>query len=482
MSQTREKLEEMGFRILDAVRTELLVSMRFMAPALNSLGFKMDLATATAGTDAVFIRFNPGFLLQVYVERPRRLNRMYLHMLLHCLFRHMFSAKEREDPDLWDLCCDIAAESVVDSMSYDVIARTHNPFREAWYERLRDEVKILTAEKIYDWFLKRDRDYSAEVDLMREFKVDDHSFWQRMEDEESPQKKPPGTPPGSPPNRDGDGSRETEQTSRDLKPVSPKEDEWKKNAERIEADIDIMGKEKSEETGSLSRILRFEMRKRTDYREFLQRFSILREEAGVDLDSFDYGFYYYGMELYGNMPLIEENEFREVRKVDSLVIAIDTSASCQKVLVRQFLNETADLLSGIGSFFKKTEIHLIECDDKVQDDILITDPAQLARYAEEFEVKGGFGTDFRPVFNYIEDLRAAGELENLRGLMYFTDGFGEYPKKPTDYDTAFVFWKDEELDDTGVPDWAIKLFLEPDEVGARVTIVSEGAVPAGTRA
>ena len=42
MSDTREKLEQMGFRILDAVRTELLLSMRFMAPALNSLGFKMD--------------------------------------------------------------------------------------------------------------------------------------------------------------------------------------------------------------------------------------------------------------------------------------------------------------------------------------------------------------------------------------------------------------------------------------------------------
>ena len=122
MSQTREKLEEMGVRILDAVRTELLLSMRFMAPALNSLGFKMDLATASAGTDAVYIRFNPGFLLQTFVERPRRMNRMYLHMLLHCLFRHMFSAKEREDPELWDLCCDIAVESVVDSMSYDVIA------------------------------------------------------------------------------------------------------------------------------------------------------------------------------------------------------------------------------------------------------------------------------------------------------------------------------------------------------------------------
>ena len=469
MSETREKLEQMGFRILDAVRTELLLSMRFMAPALNSLGFKMDLATSSAGTDAAYIRFNPGFLLQVYVERPRRMNRMYVHMLMHCLFRHMFSARDREDPELWDLCCDLAAESVVDSMTYDVIARSHSPFREEWYERLESEVKILTAEKIYAWFLERDRNYAVEEALRREFTVDDHSFWQRLEDEEEPQKNPPGTPPGAPRDNSGEGQQETEQRSRDLRAVNPKEDEWKpkedewkKNAEKIEADLDIMGKEKSQEQGSLSRILRFESRKRTDYREFLQRFSILREEAGIDLDSFDYGFYYYGMEMYGNMPLIEENEFREIRKVDSLVIAIDTSASCQKVLVQQFINETADLLSGIGSFFKKTEIHLIECDDRVQNDRLITDISQLQEYAREFEVKGGFGTDFRPVFNYIEDLRAAGQLENLKGLMYFTDGFGEYPKKPTDYDTAFVFWKDEELDDTGVPDWAIKLFLTPE--------------------
>lgn len=392
------------------------------------------------------------------------MNRMYVHMLMHCLFRHMFSARDREDPELWDLCCDIAAESVVDSMTYDVIARTHSPFREEWYERLESEVKILTAEKIYAWFLDRERNYAVEEALRREFTVDDHSFWQRLEDEQEPQKNPPGTPPGAPNNEGDQGKQETEQSSRDLKPVNPKEDEWKKNAEKIEADLDIMGKERSQEYGSLSRILRFESRKRTDYREFLQRFSVLREEAGIDPDSFDYGFYYYGMEMYGNMPLIEENEMREIRKVDSLVIAIDTSASCQKVLVQQFLNETADLLSGIGSFFKKTEIHLIECDDRVQNDRVITDLSQLQQYAQGFEVKGGFGTDFRPVFNYIEDLRAAGKLENLKGLMYFTDGFGEYPKKPTNYDTAFVFFRDEELDDTGVPDWAIKLFLTPEGI------------------
>ena len=48
--------------------------------------------------------------------------------------------------------------------------------------------------------------------------------------------------------------------------------------------------------------------------------------------------------------------------------------------------------------------------------------------------------------------------------MYFTDGMGIYPEKPTDYDTAFVFFNDEELDDARVPDWAVRLYIEGDKI------------------
>ena len=92
----RVKLDEMGKRILDASRTELYLSMRFLGPALHSLGFIMDLSTTTVGTDAAYIRFNPNYMFRLYVDRPRLLNRTYLHILLHCVFRHMFTAKEKE--------------------------------------------------------------------------------------------------------------------------------------------------------------------------------------------------------------------------------------------------------------------------------------------------------------------------------------------------------------------------------------------------
>ena len=186
---------------------------------------------------------------------------------------------------------------------------------------------------------------------------------------------------------------------------------------------------------------------------------ILREEGGIDLDSFDYGMYSFGMTHYGNMPLIEENEFREVKRLKELVIAVDTSASCTDTLLEGFLREAAKILLDKESFFQKINVHLIECDDRVQKDELIESVEDMERRIGKITVEGGFGTDFRPVFEYVENLRKKGEFENLKGLIYFTDGYGEYPEKSPDYDVAFAFPKDGDIDDTKVPEWALKLYV-----------------------
>lgn len=550
----RIELEEMGKRILDSSRTELYLSMRFLGPALNSLGFVMDLSTTTVGTDAAYIRFNPNHLFRLYVDRPRQLNRTWMHMLLHCVFRHMFTAKEKEDRELWDLASDIAVGYILDSMEYGAVAELTPEFRQRVYDRLEAEVRVLTAERIYQYFIERKRNYLEELQLAAAFALCDHSFWERMEDEEdnSPAddgdsgagpgaggQQPPengdrdqGDPgrkepedredrqdrggdgedkkPGSDRNKDQKKDREKDRAGnpekdrqsgggedprdeprdrrednrdpgqdpsgqnppgrrrqeriRNLKSAGELEGEWKETSKRMEAELLASGKEASKESGSLDRILSISNRRRTDYREFLRKFAILREVTTIDPDSFDYGFYNYGLEVYGNMPLIEENEYREMNRIRTLVIAIDTSASCQEVLVQRFINETAAVLRNIGQFFHSSEVHIIECDEHVQQEIIVHDPDELDRYAERFHVKGGFGTDFRPVFSYVEEKRRTGEIRDLEGLMYFTDGMGIYPEKPTDYDTAFVFFNDEELDDARVPDWAVRLYIDGEKI------------------
>jgi predicted metal-dependent peptidase len=246
----------------------------------------------------------------------------------------------------------------------------------------------------------------------------------------------------------------------------------------MEAEILASGRQASEERGSLDRILAISNRRRTDYRAFLRRFAVLRELTTIDPDSFDYGFYNYGLQVYGNMPLIEENEYREANRIRTLVIAIDTSASCQETLVQRFVNETAAVLESIAGFYETFEVHILECDEHVQGERVLHSTGELERYAQDFHVRGGFGTDFRPVFARVEEMRKTGEIRDLAGLMYFTDGMGVYPEKPTDYDTAFVFFKDDELDDSKVPDWALRLYL----MDGKNTVVPDRPFPAGKAA
>ena len=190
---------------------------------------------------------------------------------------------------------------------------------------------------------------------------------------------------------------------------------------------------------------------------------MLKEELHADPDSFDYIFYHYGMQLYGNMPLIEPQETREVHKVEDFVIAVDTSMSCKGDLIRLFLQETYGVLSESESFFRKVNIHIIQCDEKIQEDVIIRSGKDLEQYMNHFTVKGMGGTDFRPVFAYVNTLIAQRAFTNLRGLIYFTDGYGTFPAKRPMYETAFIFMQ-EDYRDIDVPPWAIKLILEPEDL------------------
>ena len=186
MNKTHEALRILGEKILNNTRTQLYLSMHFLGPALGSLSYTMDVSTFSVGTDAAFIRYNPNWLREIYIERPRALSRAYMHMLMHCLFRHMFAYKDYADKDLYNLCCDIAAESVIDSfaMDYAAIDDIITDFRASVYDRLEKEVGVLTAQRLYQYFRSRKRDPVYEMQLAREFVRDDHSFWARLQDDD----------------------------------------------------------------------------------------------------------------------------------------------------------------------------------------------------------------------------------------------------------------------------------------------------------
>lgn len=462
----RQTLEDTGLQILASSRTEIYMAMRFMGEALMSLGYEMDLSTTSVGTDAVNIRFNPTYLARLFVEEPGKLNRTYIHMILHCIFRHMYTSAKYEDERLYDLCADIVVESILDDMDYQCIYRISSDYRDMWYKRLENAVKVLTVERLYRYFSGEGSLEEHELEkLEREFFMDDHGFWSRLrdeapkEDKDKPQLQDDLQAPSASNNNSDREKKDHYVTPRRLKQIENKEKDWDKSAKRMETEIETIGKNKSDQMGKLSWILKFHNTSRTDYKEFLARFKVLREEGGIDPDSFDLGMYSFGLDYYGNMPLIEENEFREVKKVQELVIAIDTSASCKDELVQRFLNETGAMLLEKENFFQKINIHIIQCDDQVQKIELIESVEDIKRFSDGVHIEGGYGTDFRPVFEKVQELRDSGEIMNLKGLIFFTDGYGIYPEKPTDYDTAFVFPEDEDYEDENVPDWALKLYI-----------------------
>ena len=361
-------------------------------------------------------------------------------MVFHCIFRHFAwsgtEGKKRADDGITiqermrDLSCDIAVEHMIDGMNYRSIRFSRSLLRRETYRLLEKEGKTLNAQRVYKILSEWNLNEKDLTNLEQEFRTDDHRYWES--------KKP------------------------DQKPNPMLSRKWGEINDGIETNLETFSQEAGERDGDFLEQIKTENRSRYDYREFLRKFAVFHEELAVDDDSFDYNFYTYGLRLYGNMPLIEPLESKEVKKIEEFVIVIDTSMSCSGELVRKFLEETYGVLSESESFFTKINVHIIQCDEKVHTDKRITSRKEMKDYMEHLELYGDGGTDFRPAFEWVDKLLEQHEFHNLKGMIYFTDGFGIYPKKMPPYKTAFVFMQDN-YRDVDVPVWAMKLILDEDD-------------------
>lgn len=241
------------------------------------------------------------------------------------------------------------------------------------------------------------------------------------------------------------------------------EQEWAAIAEQVEAGLQEYGQQYGTHAGRLANNLTLANRSHVDYTDFLLRFAARGEVMQVNDDEFDYLFYTYGLSQYGNVAIVEPLEYQEDRSVCEFVIAIDTSGSCSSGLTRAFVTRTYEILSQACTHAGRMNVHIIECDAQVQSDTVITCMNDLHAYERSFTVHGFGGTDFRPAFDYVSQLEVEGAFENLRGLVYFTDGFGTFPEHAPEYDVAFVF-----VEQAGkqwrVPPWACKVIMNEDDL------------------
>ena len=429
--ETQKEWEEKQCnKILEFVRNEIYLELRFLQPALLALVPTASEELYAFATDGMHLYYETGQVIRVFTKNAPYLDRAFLHTVCHCIFSHLW-IKGSRDAVLWGLACDISVEYTIDAMGKDCTRRALSWLRKQFYEQIQENGKGASAAVIYRRLLE-DKNEEEIHALRTEFYTDDHRYWPKEEKQNAGQ--------------------------------SAARKRWNKIVRQTTLEQKRRGTENKEGEELLMAQLTAEKSRRS-YREFLQKFTVCREELHCDPDEFDLNYYTYGLRIYKNMPLIEPVESREVEKIKEIVIVLDTSYSTSGELIKNFLRETLQILSTKESFFARSRIRILQCDEKVRAEEVIVSREKFEALIEKFTVVGGGGTDFRPAFSYVEQLIAAGEIKELGGLLYFTDGKGIYPKKKPAYQTAFLFLND--FEDTSVPAWAMRLRLEPQEFAGK---------------
>ncbi len=419
-----DKISEYADRVMRLAKDTVTVRFRFFDAALAKLNFESRIGLGGYVFDGENLYYDPYKLLDDYKIEASYALRLLLHVLFHGILMHPYRFDKTEEK-YWNIASDIAVENIILNMEISEASLLRDGEERIILNRLAKWVPNLTAEALYREFMVGGISKDSETKYADLFAFDRHRPRIAYRDEP--------------------------------KEILTKED-WEKIAERVKAELKSFSKDM---TGADSIMVNLSesTKKRYDYDSILNRFAVMSEEIKVNPDEFDYIYYTYGLNKYGNMPLIEPLEYAEEKKIKEFVIAIDTSASVRGQKVTDFLNKTYDILSKSVSFSEQLNVHIVQCDAKIRSDTVIRSAQDLKDVAGNFAVKGFGATDFRPVFEYVEQLKQEDKIHNLKGLIYFTDGYGIYPESAPDYDTLFVFDGEDEYR-MPVPGWAIKVVLE----------------------
>ena len=447
--------DKLANEILDLSRNKLLVNLRFMDVALSY--HKLIAYDGTMATDGKILLYNPGFILRTYKDSQEEMVRMYLHIILHCVFQHPFIGTSVDEP-LWNLACDMAVECAINDLGLNCVSSLRETKQREVVSEIKKELKVLTAEKIY--VLLKNSDY-PECELIQweaSFKRDDHTPWYFRGTEIALYSLSIAS------EEDENQTAESSDGKYLSKGLFQNKAFWNQVSNQIQMDLDVFSKLQGKKAGNMMQNLRSVNREKYDYTAFLKKFAVLGETMKVNEDEFDYIYYTYGLRHYDNMPLIEPLEYKEVKRIKEFVIAIDTSGSVMGEEVRMFLQKTYNILMLEDSYFSRVNIHIIQCDAEIQEDVVIHNRDEFEAYMKTMTIRGLGGTDFRPVFRYVDQLIEKKMFRNLKGLIYFTDGYGTFPEHKPQYTTAFLFVKDG-YEIPEVPAWAIKLVLQHEDIG-----------------
>ena len=371
------------------VREKLItarVGLLLRASFFGNLATRLKLVNAdewcgTAATDGRHFYYNSRFIQML---RPKEIEFLFGHEVLHCVYDH-FGRRGDRDPQLFNIANDFAVNA--DLIKHRVgekittVPCLHDPKYDG-----------LSSEEIYDKLMENVQKISMS-DLLDKL-IDEHLD---------------GEGDG-----DGDGDGENEGKGR------PKLSEADRQAIRDEIKEAMLAAAATTDgagniPAGVKRLIQELTEPKMNWRELLR----MQLESTIKSDYTWMRASRKGWHMDAVMPGMKLDPMIDI------AVALDASGSISESMLKDFLSE----IQGIMDSFPAYRIHVITFD---------TEAYNPAQYNSEnlddicdYEVKGGGGTDFDCVFNYLKE----NEIEPKR-LVMFTDG---YP---------FGSWGDENYTDT----------------------------------
>ena len=394
-------------RKLTRARTQLLLNQ----PFFGTLCLRLKLVAGelpTMATDGRRIVYDPAFVDEL---TPAELEAVLAHEVLHCALGHHCRRGVR-DPRLWNEAADLAINPILIGNGFTLPAGA----------LLDDAFDNLSAEEIYARLMQRSREESSPApnQAQQPTMASSTGIGQGSQEQQSPE---PGNSAHTPstPTRDAVGHEVRHQspgpggfgevwdaTDEHGSPVSQAENSRQQHEWNIAADQALRSaKSCGCEPANLARPLNDSRQSKQDWRTLLRDFVVAT--APSDYRWTPPNRRYVAAGLY--LPSVERTS------VGTIVVAVDTSGSIGQDELDQFAGE----ITAISDEAKPEAIHIVYCDAVVQS-IQQFGPSEPI----ELEPKGGGGTDFRPVFEWVEANQIAPAC-----LIYLTDlCCRSYPQAP----------------------------------------------------
>jgi predicted metal-dependent peptidase len=401
-------------RKLTRARTQLLLSQ----PFFGTLCLRLKLVAGelpTMATDGRRIVYDPAFVAELTAAE---LEAVLAHEVLHCALGHHCRRGGR-DPQLWNEAADLAINPILIGNGFSLPSGA----------LLDPAFDNLSAEEIYVRLMERSREESSPAPNQSPQPNTEAgaSPGQEPQPQHSPDSGNSEQAPSSP-THEAVGNEAEQQspspggfgevwdaTDEQGAPVSQAENSRQQYEWNIAADQALRSaKSCGCEPANLARPLNENRQSKQDWRALLREF--VAATSPCDYRWTPPNRRYIASGLY--LPSVER------AGVGTIVVAVDTSGSIGKHELEQFAGE----ISAIAEEAQPESIHVVYCDAAVQSwqQFGPSEPIQL-------EPKGGGGTDFRPVFEWVEE----NQIEPVC-LIYLTDLCCHSYPVPPDYPVLWV--------------------------------------------